>query len=165
MTELALLFEPVSEPDIPELTAVMTRAFDDDSRRHLGHERGGPPGYDDGEYFRKWLLGTRETVGCKIVSEGKIIGGIIVWIFESGHNRLGTIFVDPAYQNLGVATRAWEHIQVSYPEAKSWVLDTPAFATKNHHVYEAKWGFSKVGEREFGGPGGKVFVYSKVMKT
>ena len=45
---LTLSFEQIAEADVPELTGVMTRAFDDDSQKHLGIEKGGPPGYDDG---------------------------------------------------------------------------------------------------------------------
>ncbi|MGD1994471.1 MAG: hypothetical protein PVI59_14855, partial [Anaerolineae bacterium] len=56
-----LVFESITEADVPELTAVMTRAFDDDAQKHLGQERGGPPGYDDGEFFRKWLFGYQES--------------------------------------------------------------------------------------------------------
>jgi GNAT superfamily N-acetyltransferase len=158
-----LRFEEATEADIPELTAAMTRAFDDDAQRHLGQERGGPPGYDDGTFFRRWLFGSQESVGYKIVAQGRVIGGIILWIFDHGENSLGTIFVDPAYQDRGVATRAWEFIQATYPDAKSWTLQTPAYAVKNHHVYETKWGFTKVGEGEFEGPGGKVFIYKKEM--
>ncbi len=77
---------------------------------------------------------------------------------------LGTIFVDPAFQERGVATRTWEFIQAAYPDAKSWTLQTPAYAVKNHHVYGTKWGFAKVGEEEFEGPGGKLFVYKKEMR-
>jgi len=45
------------------MTQVMTRAFDDDARKHLGAQKGGPEGYDDGEFFRKWLFGYESTVG------------------------------------------------------------------------------------------------------
>ena len=50
--ELELIFLIMEEPDIPVLMPVMKRAFDDDARKHLGKESGGPPGYDDGEFFR-----------------------------------------------------------------------------------------------------------------
>lgn len=163
--ELELTFEEITEADLPELTAVMTRAFDDDSQKHLGLERGGPPGYDDGEFFRKWLFGFQETVGYKIVTQGRIIGGLIVWIFEHGENTLGTIFVDPAYQDRGVGQQAWQFITATYPDAKSWQLRTPAYAVKNHHFYEAKLGFTKIREEAFQGPGGKVFIYKKEMEV
>ena len=162
--ELALTFQELSEADYPELTVVLTRAFDDDSQKHLGQGRGGPPGYDNGEYLRKQFFGHRETIGYKVIAQGKVIGGIIVHIFEHGKNVLGTIFVDPAYQDRGVGTRTWAYVEATYPDAKSWVLRTPAYAIKNHHFYEAKCGFAKIGEGEFQGPGGKVFLYRKEMQ-
>ena len=142
--ELNLSFETITEDDIPELTGVMTRAFDDDAQKHLGQERGGPEGYDNGDFFRKWLFGYRESVGYKVVGEDKAIGGIIVWILPQGHNVLGTIFVDPDYQDCGVGTRLWAFIEATYPETKSWRLATPDWATKNHYFYEAKCGFQRV---------------------
>ena len=63
--ESTLQFERIDRADVPELTAVMTRAFDDDSQKHLGKERGGPPGYDDGAFFEKWLFGYEQTDGYK----------------------------------------------------------------------------------------------------
>ena len=140
---LHLTFHEIIEADIPELTAVMTRAFDDDAQKHLGQERGGPEGYDNGDFFRKWLFGYQESVGFKIMAAGKLVGGIIVWILPEGHNVLGTIFVDPAFQDKGIGERAWRFIEETYPEVKSWRLATPTWATKNHHFYR-KCGFSKV---------------------
>ena len=141
---LSLSFEQMTEADIPALTEVMTRAFDDDSQKHLGKEKGGPPGYDDGEFFCKWLLGYEQSIGFKIVSEGVVIGGLMVWDMEDGHNFLGTLFVDPAYQDRGVGTRAWHFVEQTYPRAKSWSLGTPVWAVKNHHFYETKCGFRRV---------------------
>ena len=141
---LNLAFEPIVKADIPALTKVMTRAFDDDSQKHLGIEKGGPPGYDDGEFFRKWLFGYDQSTGYKVMSGGAIIGGLIVWDMEDGHNFLGTIFVDPAYQDRGVGTRAWRFVEETYGHAKSWSLGTPIWAVKNHYFYERKCGFSRV---------------------
>jgi GNAT superfamily N-acetyltransferase len=154
-----LVFEPITETDVPELTAVMTRAFDDDAQKHLGQERGGPPGYDDGEFFRKWLFGYQESVGYKIIAEDKLIGGIIVWILEHGDNILGTVFVDPASQDQGVGTRTWQFIEATYPETRSWTLETPVWATKNHHFYEEKCGFHRVDVQE------DTVVYRKSMRS
>jgi len=145
---LTLSFEQIVEADVPELTEVMTRAFDDDSQKHLGIEKGGPPGYDDGEFFRKWLFGYEQTIGFKIVSDGTVVGGLIVWDMEDGNNYLGTIFVDPAYQDRGVGTRAWQFVEETYPGARSWTLGTPIWATKNHHFYEHKCGFRRVEVKE-----------------
>jgi GNAT superfamily N-acetyltransferase len=157
---LALEFEEMTEADVPALTRVMTRAFDDDSQKHLGEERGGPPGYDDGEFLRKWVFGYQETVGYKVIAEGRVIGGLILWIFEHGENVLGTIFVDPAHQDRGVGAGIWAFVEATYPETISWQLRTPAFAVKNHHFYE-KLGFVKIAEEPFQGPGGTSYIYRK----
>ena len=140
---LSLVFEKMTEADIPKLTEVMTRAFDDDARKHQGKERGGPPGYDDGGFFREWLLPYEESVGYKCLSGGEVIGAIIVWILPEGNNILGTIFVDPAYQDMGIGERTWRYVEETYPETKSWRLATPTWATKNHYFYR-KCGFIEV---------------------
>ena len=141
---LELSFEEMSEEDLTDITEVMTRAFDDDAQKHRGLERGGPEGYDNGDFFRTWLFPYEESVGYKILWKDKIIGGFIVWILPEGHNILGTIFVDPPYQDRGAGTQTWDFIEATYPETKSWRLVTPNWATKNHHFYEVKCGFTMV---------------------
>jgi GNAT superfamily N-acetyltransferase len=141
---LPLTYEEITEADVPQLTEVMTRAFDDDAQKHRGLERGGPDGYDNGEFFQTWLFPYEQSVGYKIFWEDDLIGGIIVWILPEGHNILGTIFVDPAYQDRGVGTHTWQFIESTYPETKSWRLATPAWAIKNHHFYAANCGFEQV---------------------
>jgi len=140
-----LEFEKITEADLPRLTEVMKRAFDDDAQKHLGQKSGGPPGYDEGEFFRTWLFPYEESIGYKILFRKSIIGGIIVWIMPDDHNILGTIFVDPDSQDMGVGQESWRFIEASYPETKSWRLGTPEWATKNHHFY-VKCGFGKVVE-------------------
>lgn len=161
--EIVIDIVPVLEEDIPELSQVMTRAFDDDARKHLGVEKGGPAGYDDGEFFRKWLFSHDASVGYKITSAGRIVGAFILWLLEDGCNRLGTIFVDPDYQDQGVATRAWCFIERTYPDSQRWTLATPGWALKSHHFYEQKCGFTKVGEEL--SLEGVSFIYQKTMRT
>ncbi|MBN1440290.1 MAG: GNAT family N-acetyltransferase [Anaerolineales bacterium] len=152
-------FEPLTESDIPKLTGVMTRAFDDDSRKHLGVEKGGPDGYDNGDFFRKWLFGHKETDGYKVIADGKAVGGIIVWIFPHGDNILGIIFIDPEYQDRGIGSAAWKFIERRYPQTKSWRLATPAFAMKNHFFYEAMCGFTR-----FPGGPAEEYQYRKIWR-
>jgi len=159
---VSVQLDHATKEDIPELTRVMTLAFDDDSQKHLGKPKGGPPGYDNGDFFRKWMP-YKESVTYKIIVESKTIGGIIVWIYKHGRNVLGTVFVDPDYQNRGIGTLAWSLIEETYPDTKSWNLGTPSWATKNHHFYE-KNGFKKIREEPVEDiPGGVSFIYSKVM--
>lgn len=162
MTQMELTFQEIAEDDVPALTEVMTRAFDDDARKHLGQEKGGPEGYDDGGFFRQWLFPYEQSKGWKILLGDRVIGGLIVWILERGENILGTIFVDPDYQDRGVGTRAWAYVEETYPDTASWTLHTPGYAAKNHHFYE-KCGFAKVGEEPAEGYPWPLFVYRKVM--
>lgn len=143
MKDLVLSFQILTEKDILEITPVMKRAFDDDAQKHLGKESGGPPGYDNGDFFRTWLLPYAESVGYKIMSDQQLIGGIIVWILPEGINILGTIFVDPDFQDWGVGQQTWVFIEENYPETQSWRLGTPVWAIKNHHFYQ-KCGFDQV---------------------
>jgi GNAT superfamily N-acetyltransferase len=133
----------MKESDIEAVTPVMQRAFDDDAQKHLDQPSGGPPGYDDGEFFRTWLLPYEESVGYLVLEGDQIIGGIIVWILPEGHNILGTIFVDPSHQDRGVGQSTWRFIEHTYPETKSWRLATPEWAKKNHAFYQ-KCGFQRV---------------------
>jgi GNAT superfamily N-acetyltransferase len=161
---LKLSFEVMAEDDLPELTEVMTKAFDDDAQKHRGLEKGGPEGYDNGDFFRTWLLPYEESVGYKILSQGKLIGGIIVWILPEGDNILGTIFVDPPYQDRGVGTQTWQFIEATYPQTKSWRLATPDWAVKNHHFYREKLGFQKVeSDPIIGEPPEDASIYRKEM--
>lgn len=146
--------------DIPALTAVMTRSFDDDSRRFRGEPEGGPDGYNNGDFFRQWM---RPGNCFKIVLGDILIGAFIVFqdYPEQGSNVLGTIFLDPRYQNLGIGTQTMEYIEKTFP-AKRWTLDTPEWQTRNHHFYE-KLGYRKIGEREEPHAGFTLRLYQKDM--
>ena len=132
--------EPITEADLPAVAAVMKRAFDDDAQRHLGIAEQGPPGYDDGGFFRKWLFGHEESDGAKVMVGGEVAGAFIVWPFRD--SVLGTIFVDPALQRRGLGGAVWRHIEQSHP-SRSWTLETPVWALSNHSFYEG-CGFERV---------------------
>jgi len=87
MDDFQLSFSMMTVSDIPEVTLVMKRAFDDDAQKH------------NGDFFRQWLLPYDESVGYKIIAGEEIFGGIIVWILPEAHNILGTVFVNPDYQD------------------------------------------------------------------
>lgn len=140
-----LSFATITNEDIPALTTLMTAAFDRDAQLHLGKQKGGPEGYDNGDFFRKWLFGQDATAGFKVLANGDPVGAAIVWVFPNGHNRLGVLFVDPERQDEGIGSQIWEFIEASYPFALSWQLTTPALSIKNRYFYSAKCSFAEDG--------------------
>lgn len=153
-------FIRATEADIPVMTEVMTRSFNDDSQRFQGVPEGGPDGYNDGRFFQQWM----KTAECyKIMIGERVIGAFMVFkdYPEPGTNVMGTIFLDPDYQNQGIGTYTMEHIHQSFP-AKRWILDTPEWHTRNHSFYE-KLGYQKVSEREEPHAGFTLRIYQKDM--
>ncbi|MFX1294898.1 MAG: GNAT family N-acetyltransferase [Promethearchaeota archaeon] len=162
---MKIKIETIIEEDINELTDIMTKAFDDDAQKHLGKDHGGPEGYNNGDFFKKWLFPYHESKGYKAINEttGKIEGAIIVWILpENEFNSVGTIFVDPKEQRKGIATLLWKHIEKEHPEKKLWILETPEWAEAAHRFYE-KIGFHRTEKKEYseGKENFYVFVYKK----
>lgn len=102
---------------------------------------GGPPGYDSAEWQRRMM---RVGKYYKIVLDGQIVGGFIVFPKEPRCYELGRIFVDPDHQNQGIGTKAFEFLWKEYPLAKTWTLGTPAWNCRTRHFYK-KVGFVEVG--------------------
>ncbi len=139
--EEPLTFHPLQEEDIEPLTRIMKRAFDEDARIHLGRECGGPPGYDNGEFLRKWGLHPHSTA-FRIQFGDRTVGAVIVWINrKTGVNHLGNIFVDPDTQNRGMGLRIWKAVEAMFPDTRVWQTETPGFSRRNHHFYINKCGF------------------------
>jgi GNAT superfamily N-acetyltransferase len=138
---MIITFERAIPVDAVALTEVQTRTFDDDSRRFLGQPSGGPPGYDSvGWQVQRMQRGADY---YKILADGQIVGGMIV--FKPGPDTmvLGRIYVDPDFQDRGIGTQAMAWVEAQYPGAQTWRLDTPTWATRNHHFYE-KLGYKRV---------------------
>ena len=150
---------PLQAGDVDALTAVMTRAFDDDARRHLGVPKGGPPGYDTGGFLREHGLDPRARAFVALLEE-RPVGAIIVFPGEDGKHVLGCMFTDPERQRRGIGSALFAHVEAAFP-ARSWTLETPAFAASNHRFNAEKCGFRKAGERDDPGGVGTLFVFEK----
>ncbi|MCL2697945.1 MAG: GNAT family N-acetyltransferase [Oscillospiraceae bacterium] len=136
-------FEKIVKDDINALTQIMKRAFDEDSRRHLGMEEGGPPGYDNGDFIRKWYF-QNNSHAYKVSKGDEIIGAINVFICDDNVNYLGNMFVNPLCQDKGIGTVIWKYIEQKYPETKIWRTETPGFSKRNHNFYINKCGFKLI---------------------
>ena len=127
------------------LTEIQTRTFQDDNRlKPLGCSMEGPPGYNSAGWNAERI---EKTPYYKILFDGQIAGGIIIFELEEGHYELGRIYVDPDFQNRGIGQQAVRQMFEAFPEAKKWILGTPSWAIRNQHFYE-KMGFVKVRETE-----------------
>ncbi len=151
----------LQELHINELTKIMKRAFDEDIRIHLGKEKGGPDGYDNGDFLRKWGLHKNASSYC-IFLNGQLIGGVILWINKDQNNFLGNIFIDPDYENHGLGTKVWSTIEKMYPDTKIWSTETPIFSNRNHNFYVNKCGFHVV---KIDNPKNKLEGQYKMQKT
>jgi RimJ/RimL family protein N-acetyltransferase len=102
----------------------------------------GPPGFDSVAWNAEWI---ERTPYYKVLLDGRIVGGIIVFAMGEGHYELGRIYVDPDVQNRGVGQEAMRLMFEAFPEARKWTVGTPSWAVRNQHVYE-KMGFVRVRE-------------------
>ena len=142
---MTLTIERATPADAEAMVRVQVAAFHDDARLYPGVALGGPPGYDS---VPTLLLKIDQDECYKLIYEGQIVGGVVVYDYGEGHFHLDVIFVDPAYHGCGFGTQAMLFIERTYPAAK-WTLDTPTYALRNQHFYE-KFGYVKVGEADHG---------------
>lgn len=134
--------EAATEADAEALVRAQIAAFHHDDVIHPGVGVGGPPGYDSPEDMRHKMHAGR----CyKIVVDGQIAGGFVLFVDPPRETHVGVIFIDPAYQNQGIGAQAMRFIEQQHP-ADRYTLDTPQWATRNQHFYE-KLGYRRV--REF----------------
>lgn len=139
-----LFFEEVQENDIEILTPIMKRAFDEDTKIHLGREYGGPPGYDNGDFLRRYALDAAST-SYKISKGENVIGAIILWInTDTNQNILGNVFIEPLEENKGIGKIIWDFVEHEFPNTEVWKTETPIFSHRNHNFYINKCGFHVV---------------------
>lgn len=159
-----LIFEEIKEEDIRILTPIMKRAFDEDTRIHLGKESGGPPGYDNGDFLRKFAL-HKDSTSYKISIKGKVIGALILWINNStNQNFLGNVFIDSTFENKGIGKKVWEFVELEFPNTEIWKTETPIFSRRNHNFYVNKCGFHVVKIEKPKDLEEGSFILEKIMK-
>ena len=119
-------------------------------------------GYDNGDFLRQWAL-HEHSLAFKVVKAGQPIGLVIVWIFETHENFLGTMFLEPAFQDQGLGLKIWQQVEAAYPETRIWRTETPGFAKRNHHFYVNKCGFKIVKIEKPGDKYEESYLLEKVM--
>jgi len=125
------------------IMATQVLAFEDDNKNKPEEaSKALPPGCNS----LKWNTDRiREDYVLKIVKNGEIIGGIILFDFGYGKKEIGRIWIVPEYQNSGFGKAAFDELFFLYSEVKEWYIETPEWAKRNQYLYE-KIGFKKIGE-------------------
>lgn len=134
-----LVLTCIDASHVRDLTAMMTASFDDSARRNTGRARGGPPGYDTGEFLREWAVGNPSA--WQAADGDRVVGVVVVFPGADGHHRLGCLFIDPEAQRRGYGGKMWDLVWDRFPQAVTWTLDTPESEVSNHVFYERRCGF------------------------
>lgn len=139
-----LILERANKNDAPKLAEIQKASFDDESKHYNNNEICGPLGYDSVSWQEEMMQNCEY---YKVLYNGEIIGGVMIFIESNQVYNLGRIFVDPNYQNQGIGKKVMKEIEESFPDSTKWWLDTPSWSIKNHHFY-TKCGFTKVREED-----------------
>lgn len=144
---------PAQSVQLEELRRIAIEAFAEDFHRYGGM----PEGIETMEWHEKGLGDGSYLV---VESQQRVVGGARIFGFGDGTFRLGSLFIDPALHGQGIGKQVMEAIELYYPQARSWSLDTPAGSMRNHRFY-AHAGYVKVGE-SYPVPGSDFYLFDYV---
>ena len=162
---ISLRLTTVEDTDI--LTEIQQKAFQPLYEKY--HDEGSPAlrGADD--------LLLRMTPNYRIFTilcDGEMVGGIFYRLhgkytpdkfLGEGEYYLCRIWIDPKYQNKGIAAAAILLCEREFPDARRFFVDFPIDMEKNKRCYQ-KVGFCDTGERRPGGETLTLALYKKEMK-
>jgi RimJ/RimL family protein N-acetyltransferase len=135
-----LVYERARAEEAKALARVSWKAFDNDV--HYGAPGpGGPEGYKS-EVWQSTMM--KRGKYFKIVQEGKLIGGFLLFRKGPDHYELARIFLHPDVQNQGLGTQIMHYLlDEAFPEVRRWTLGTPTWNSRTQHFYQ-KFGFIRV---------------------
>lgn len=144
--EKGLRIEEAAPEDARTLARISKRAFEHDVY-YGAPGPGGPPGYDTDTWQLKMMTAAEY---YKILLDGQIVGGLVVRLRGYRYYEVTRIFIEPAFQNQGIGTGAFEFLWSRYPRVERWTLGTPGWNHRTRHFYR-KVGFKEIGELSWGG--------------
>jgi ribosomal protein S18 acetylase RimI-like enzyme len=139
-----LAFELARPQDAVALADISRRAFETDVD-YGAPGSGGPPGYDSAGWQAQLMR--QASAYWKIMLDGQLIGGAIVFSYPRGRYYLARIFLDPACQGRGIGTQTMGELLALYPEARVWTLETPSWNRRTKAFYR-KLGFQVARETD-----------------
>ena len=135
-----ITFRRFTANDVEPCTVIMKEAFDEDSML-FRKVPGGPLGYDDGSFLRKFAVESGADSFC-IYVDGQLAGAIIIFHnAEKKENFLGCIFLSTSLRGKGIGCAVWKEVEKMYPDVKVWRTETPLCSQRNLNFYINKLGF------------------------
>lgn len=145
----------MKQADVPELFAIAMRAFLPDYERYGVF----PPVMN----MKKKRFLPPLALGKTALVEDQIIGGIFA-LGIGKRGEIGSIFVDPAFQNKGYGRQIMLGIEAAYPRVTRWKLEVLAEKPDLHRFYESL-GYLKIGERTDETSGLTALIYEANRAT
>ncbi len=135
---MALTFRKSLTDEVQRLTEISKAAFDTDVDVG-GTEPGGPPDYDNADFYRDMLdKGNLYT----LTADDEVVGGAVVFSPRPKLLGVGRIFVAPEHFRKGYGIAIMENIEGLRPDTEQLFLDTPIWNVRTNRFY-AKCGYTE----------------------
>ena len=137
---------PAKPQDVMMLTAFSKWAFETDVQVGVP-ALAGPPGYKSNQFYSQM---NRAKYLYSFFANGIIIGGAVL---IPGGNPKGTeveiarIFLNPEHFKKGYGIKLMQAAEALFPDAKSFILDTPIWNTRTNCFYQ-KLGYTEYKRNE-----------------
>ncbi|MBT2639710.1 bifunctional NUDIX hydrolase family protein/GNAT family N-acetyltransferase [Bacillus sp. ISL-39] len=132
--------EKASVEDAEELLALQREVFLPLYKKYKDHETS-PVTQTKEKFSARFKQGAY----YKILFEGRLAGSVHVYEKSSGLMKLHIINILETYHNKGIAQEVMKRLELMYPEAEAWELDTILTEERNCYLYE-KMGYKRTGE-------------------
>ena len=98
----------------------------------------------------------------QILFDGELAGSVHVYEKSPGLMRLHIINILEKYHNKGIAQEVMKRLELMYPEADAWVLDTILTEERNCYLYE-KMGYKRTGDAKVINNDMTIITYRKEL--
>ena len=155
---MEITISPVKRRDIPALVALQRAAF---APLYALYQDEESPYLRKKDEVLRWMKHPAR-YPYKILTDGEICGGITAYARGNGEYYLARLYVSPAMQGHGIATRAVALLEVQFPDARKWTLDFPADQPANRRCYE-KAGYRDTGATDPRNDKLTLALYEKII--
>lgn len=152
---------PAALEDADLISNINVQAFDDERNNFGPWKDGEGPKWYYGEWYSdieqvKKLI--KEFHYYMIIEDEIIVGSFWLHDIDETTIELEDFCIIPQYQGNGYGYKAILLMETLCPMKKRWILGTPFYSVRNHHLYE-KAGYTKTGVTAED----MVFMYEKIV--